>query len=203
MTRNASLLSQSARIPETTTPRRTGTSVHTADDHCDDAGFTAFVAAQWTRLSRTAYMLTGDFHDAEDLVQTTLAKVYRRWHRLRIEDVEGYVYRSLVNNNRARFRRHRVKHLFTPFLPDIPLASQEDGLAEDRDALLQGLSALPTRQRAVIVLRYWDDLSVEETAQALGCSTGTVKSQASRALAKLRAHPALGTCRPLLVREPS
>ncbi|MCX5231444.1 SigE family RNA polymerase sigma factor [Streptomyces sp. NBC_00233] len=165
--------------------------MRTGNDHSGDADFTAFVAARWARLTRTAYMLTGDFHEAEDLVQTTLGKVYPRWRRLRADEVDGYVYQSLVNNNRSRYRKRRVVHLLTPFLPDTPHPTEDPRIADQRDALMEALAALPVRQRAVVVLRYWDDLSVEETAHALGCSTGTVKSQASRAMAKLRSHPAL------------
>jgi RNA polymerase sigma-70 factor (sigma-E family) len=172
-----------------------------------DEDFSAYVAARWMALVRTAYLLTGDFHEAEDLVQSTLAKVYPQWRRLREESVDAYVRRALVNNNRSRFRRRRVTQLLTPFLPgqsssaggrsdDWPGAGwtegpegRDDGL--DREVLVAVLAQLPERQRAVVVLRYWEDLSAEEVADLLGCSVGTVKSQASRALAKLRESPAL------------
>ncbi|GAA3979791.1 SigE family RNA polymerase sigma factor [Streptomyces marokkonensis] len=156
-----------------------------------EGDFTAFASAYWSRLVRTAYMLTGDFHEAEDLVQTTLIKVHARWDRVRREDADAYVRRALVNNNRSRHRRRRVVHLLTPLLPDRPLRSGEAERLEQRDALMEALAELPERQRAVVVLRYWEDLGAEEVARTLGCTPGTVKSQASRALAKLRAHPAL------------
>lgn len=158
-----------------------------------DAEFTRFVAARWRALTRTAYLLTGDFHEAEDLVQTTLARVYPAWRRVRPETAEHYVRRALVNTNRSRHRRRRVIHLLLPSLPDTPAVDRGGGAGGlgDRDVLVQALADLPERQRAVVVLRYWEDLPAEEVAATLGCSVGTVKSQASRALAKLREHPAL------------
>jgi RNA polymerase sigma-70 factor (sigma-E family) len=164
----------------------------TAEDPPDD-DFTRFVVSRWRSLAHTAFLLTGDFHEAEDLVQTTLARVYPRWRRIRHETAEHYIRRALVNNNRTRFRRRRVVHLLLPHLPDTSLVAGEAAGRpdEERDALLRALADLPQRQRAVVVLRYWDDLSAEEVAATLGCSVGTVKSQASRALAKLRHHPAL------------
>ncbi|KRV48645.1 RNA polymerase subunit sigma-24 [Wenjunlia vitaminophila] len=156
-----------------------------------DADFTEFTAARWPYLVRMAHMLTGDFHEAEDLVQTTLIKVYAQWPRVRRDEADLYVRRALINNNRSRHRRRRVAHLLTPFLPDTPGGSGRNQHVEQREVLMEALAALPQRQRAVIVLRYWEDLSEQDTARTLGCSVGTVKSQASRALTKLRAHPAL------------
>lgn len=156
-------------------------------------GFTLFVATRWSALVRTAYLLTGDFHEAEDLVQSTLAKVYPHWRRMRRETADAYLRAALVNNNRSRYRRRRVAQLLTPYVPDRPSSTPGpgEGTGVDGDLLAAALAALPERQRAVVVLRYWEDLSVEEVAGMLGCSVGTVRSQASRALAKLRAHPAL------------
>ncbi|MFC4031344.1 SigE family RNA polymerase sigma factor [Streptomyces polygonati] len=161
-----------------------------------DAEFTRFVTARWRALTHTAYLLTGDFHEAEDLVQITLAKVYPHWSRVRPETAEHYIRRALVNNNRSRHRKRRVLHLLLPFLPETPAPGPDGGLRtgdeqDDRDALTRALADLPERQRAVVVLRYWEDLPAEEVARTLGCSVGTVKSQASRALAKLRHHPGL------------
>ncbi|WP_236653398.1 SigE family RNA polymerase sigma factor [Streptacidiphilus melanogenes] len=154
--------------------------------------FSSFVAARWTALVRTAYLLTGDFHEAEDLVQVTLAKVYPHWRGLRAETTDAYVRRALVNNNRSRHRRRRVAHLLMPFVPDRPAAADAgQGDVAERDLLVSLLATLPERQRTVVVLRYWEDLSAEEVAELLGCSVGTVKSQASRALAKLRDLPEL------------
>ncbi|MET7286210.1 SigE family RNA polymerase sigma factor [Streptomyces sp. NPDC005573] len=159
-----------------------------------DAEFTRFVAARWRALTHTAYLLTGDFHEAEDLVQTTLVKVYPHWRRLDPERAEHYVRRALVNTNRSRHRRRRITHLLLPSLPDTGPVRDDGAGVEDVDAfdaLARELADLPERQRAVVVLRYCEDLSVEEVADILGCSAGTVKSQASRALAKLRSRSAL------------
>lgn len=159
----------------------------------DEGDFSTFVSARWPALVKTAYLLTGDFHEAEDLVQSTLAKVYPQWRRVRSETVDAYVRTALVNNNRSRHRRRRVAQLLTPLVPDrpSPAGGPGDGQGGDRDLLVSVLAELPERQRAVVVLRYWEDLSAEEVASMLGCSVGTVKSQASRALAKLREHPGL------------
>lgn len=159
-----------------------------------DAEFTRFVAARWRTLAHTAYLLTGDFHEAEDLVQVTLARIYPHWRRVRPETAEHYVRRALVNAGRSRYRKRRVVQLLLPFLPEAAAVDRDGGgpqAGESRDELMAALADLPQRQRAVVVLRYWEDLSAEEVAHTLGCSVGTVKSQASRALAKLRAHPAL------------
>jgi RNA polymerase sigma-70 factor (sigma-E family) len=160
----------------------------TGNDRDVDADFTEYTVARWAQLVRTAYMLTGDFHEAEDLVQTTLIKLHGQWRRVRADTADHYVRRALVNNNRSRHRKRRVVHLLTPFLPDVPQTPPDSA---DTGALFDALGALPPRQRAVVVLRYWEDLSEDEVARVLGCTVGTVKSTASRALAKLRAHPAL------------
>lgn len=153
--------------------------------------FDTFAAARWPHLVRTAYLLTGDHHEAEDLVQSTLAKVYLGWSRIRCLDVpDAYVHRALVNNNFSRFRKRRVAHLLTPLLPERARADPHSGI-EDRALLMAALATLPPRQRAAVVLRYWEDLSEQQVADILGCSPGNVKSQASRGLRKLRGHPAL------------
>ncbi|MFI9602786.1 SigE family RNA polymerase sigma factor [Streptomyces sp. NPDC052043] len=154
--------------------------------------FAAYASAAWSRLLRTALLLTGDYHEAEDLVQTTLAKVYARWGRIPPDDVDFYVRRSLVNNNLSRIRRRRVTHLLMPFLPER-MQQSDSGHAESverRAALTQALATLSARQRTVLVLRYWEDLSETDIAELLGCSLGTVKTHAQRGLAALRAHPA-------------
>ncbi|QFQ98851.1 SigE family RNA polymerase sigma factor [Streptomyces phaeolivaceus] len=153
--------------------------------------FAAYTTAAWPRLVRTAHMLTGDFHEAEDLVQTTLAKVYARWRRIPRDDVDFYVRRSLVNNNISRVRKRRVAHLLTPFLPERVHerhAGHADSIAQ-RAAVTQALAELSARQRSVLVLRFWEDLSENEIAQLLGCSLGTVKTHVRRGLQALRAHP--------------
>lgn len=150
-----------------------------------------FVQSRWTRLVRTAYLLTGDHGEAEDLVQTTLIKAHAAWHRVRsCENPDAYVRRILVNANAARFRKRRITQLLGATVPEarVPDATRH---VDQRDALLRALAKLPARQRAVVVLRYWDDLSEAEVARILGCSIGTVKSQAVKGLAKLRVDPGL------------
>ncbi|GGQ47254.1 hypothetical protein Saso_05510 [Streptomyces asoensis] len=154
--------------------------------------FQEFVRARWSRLVRTAYLLTGDVHHAEDLTQTALAKAYRSWRRIsRSDNPEAYVRRMLVTCNSDRFRKRRVTEALTAAPPERAGRDEGAGRVEERGSLLAGLAALPPRQRAVVVLRYWEDLSEAEVAEVLGCSPGTVKSQASKGLAKLRACPGL------------
>jgi RNA polymerase sigma-70 factor (sigma-E family) len=140
---------------------------------------------------RTAHLLTGDHHEAEDLVQQTLAKVYPHWARVsRLDSPDAYLHRALVNNSFSRHRLRRARHLLMPWVPERPEPAQT-ARVEQRSLLLQALAELPPKQRAVVVLRYWEDLSEQQVAEAVGCSVGNVKSQASRGLAKLREHPAL------------
>ena len=116
--------------------------------------FAAYAGAAWNRLVRTALLLTGDFHEAEDLVQTTLAKVYARWGRIPADEVDFYVRRSLVNNNISRLRRRRVTHLLMPFLPER-VHQPHDGHAESvehRAAIMDALATLSTRQRPLLFL---------------------------------------------------
>ncbi|MDQ1294327.1 MAG: hypothetical protein QG608_2210 [Actinomycetota bacterium] len=155
---------------------------------CED--FTEFAIAAWPRLVRTAHLLTGDFHEAEDLVQTTLGKVYGRWRRIPPGAQDAYVRRALVNNNISRIRKRRVVHLFTPFLPERPARADSD-MVDDRAAVFQALAGLPPRQRAALILRFWEDLSTEEIGQCLGCSPNTVKTHLRRGLAVLRNAPDL------------
>ncbi|RKT09349.1 RNA polymerase sigma-70 factor (sigma-E family) [Streptomyces sp. 1114.5] len=157
--------------------------------------FEEFAATRWRRLVRTAYLLTGDHHEAEDVVQATFAKVFRSWSRIsRLDEPDAYVHRALVNNNLSRHRRRRVRQLLVPVLPDrAHTAGGGHGAVEERSVLLQALAELPPRQRAVVVLRYWEDMGEQQVAEVLGCSLGNVKSQASRGLSKLRGHPALAS----------
>lgn len=153
--------------------------------------FQEFVRARWSHLVRTAYLLTGDAHHAEDLTQTALAKAYRSWRRVSGSDnPEAYVRRMLVTCNSDRFRKRRVKESLTDAPPER--AGRDEAVAVDERGVLMGaLAELPPRQRAVVVMRYWEDLSEAEVAEVLGCSPGTVKSQASKGLAKLRTYPGL------------
>ncbi|MHA6761184.1 SigE family RNA polymerase sigma factor [Streptacidiphilus sp. PAMC 29251] len=151
-----------------------------------DDEFHQFVTVAWPRLLRTAFLLAGERHTAEDLVQTTLERAFVAWWRVsRADDPDAYVRRILVNEHARRFRRRLREHLVT----SVPERAAEGGFGrvDDRTALLAALAGLPPRQRQAVVLRYWEDLSESQVAAAMGCSVGTVKSQASKGVAKLRA----------------
>jgi RNA polymerase sigma-70 factor (sigma-E family) len=151
-----------------------------------DSAFAAYFAARSQAMRGTAYLLCGDWHRAEDLVQTAFTKLYLAWNRVARHDVlDGYTRQTLVRtflDERRRGWFHRES------VADAPAEQhwQPAGSTEDRLVLLDALTAVPPRQRAVLVLRYWEDLSVEQTAEILRCSTGTVKSQAARGLQALR-----------------
>lgn len=161
------------------------------------AAFDHFVADAADSLVRTAYLVTGDAGHAEDLVQETLFKVARRWSRVvSMEHPQAYARKVLVNlalDGSKRRSQHRAE-LQGPSLSDRPLSSRSESetsrgafdVADDRLELIRALGELPPRQRAVLVLRYLDDLSESEVASTLGCSVGTVKSTTSRALGKMR-----------------
>jgi RNA polymerase sigma-70 factor (sigma-E family) len=151
-----------------------------------DEEFDGFMRGRWPAMVRLAYALTGDAGHAEDVAQAAFARAYASWGRVRrAGDPDAYVRRIVINEHRSRFRRHRVAEELCGDLADTPGGSSQPG-PEDRSELLDALDRLGPRQRAVVVLRYWLDLSEAETAAALNCSVGTVKSQASRALATLR-----------------
>jgi RNA polymerase sigma-70 factor (sigma-E family) len=150
-----------------------------------DEEFGDFMRGRWPAMVRLAYALTGDAGHAEDVAQAAFARAYAAWGRVsRAGDPDAYVRRIVINENRKRFRKHRVPEDLHGDLRD-ELAAPQPG-PETRQVLLDALGRLGPRQRAVIVLRYWLDLSEAETAAALNCSVGTVKSQASRGLATLR-----------------
>jgi RNA polymerase sigma-70 factor (sigma-E family) len=152
-----------------------------------DGEFREFMHARWPAMVRLAYGLTGDRGHAEDVAQAAFARAYASWPRVRRSgDPDAYVRQIVVNENRNRFRKLRVTERLTDsVVVDVawPDAARE---YDERSALIAALQRLGPRQRAVIVLRYWMDLTEHETAAALDCSVGTVKSQASRALATLR-----------------
>ncbi len=151
-----------------------------------DEEFAAFMAARQPALLRTAYLLTGSQADAEDVVQTALAKLYLSWHRVRVrESLDSYARSILVNECRSLWRRpFRRREVITEVLPERDGTSREyDGRDE---TLWRFVQTLPPKQRAVVVLRYYEELTEAEVAATLGISVGTVKSQASRALAALR-----------------
>ncbi|MER7705247.1 SigE family RNA polymerase sigma factor [Kitasatospora sp. NPDC097605] len=150
-----------------------------------DAEFNAFVTGAWPRLIRTAFLLTGDRYLAEDVVQTALERTYVAWGRVtRADEPYAYVRRIVVNEHARRFRRRVPEQLVTA----VPERTGPDGFErlDDRAALLEALGTLPPGQRQAVVLRYWEDLSESQAAAAMGCSVGTVKSQASKGVAKLR-----------------
>ncbi|MCW2614240.1 MAG: polymerase, sigma-24 subunit, subfamily [Frankiales bacterium] len=160
----------------------------------DDAAredFRTWVAARSPALLRTAYLLTGSRPDAQDLLQTALAKTYLSWDRIRDrEALDGYVRRVMVNTQTSFWRRRKVDEVTTDDVPDRPGrgVAQSDFVDDisPHDALWTALSSLPRRQRATVVLRYYEDLSEAETARVMGVSVGTVKSTTSRALVRLR-----------------
>lgn len=151
--------------------------------------FREFVEVRYTDLLRTAYLLTGSEHAAEDLVQSALIRAMRRWRD--VQEPMAYVRRIMVNERLSRWRRIGSRELLTGMIGDWGRGRDPqtrdvaDGVVV-RDELLGALNSLPARMRAVLVLRYWEDLSEAQIADLLGCSVGTVKSQASRGLARLR-----------------
>jgi RNA polymerase sigma-70 factor (sigma-E family) len=157
----------------------------------DDADFRDYVALRSRALLRTAYLLTGNVADAEDLVQSALAKTYQAWSR--IEDrgaLDGYVRRAMVNTHISWWRRRRVDEFPTDEIPDQPVAEPSSD-TDRHDALRHAIGRLPQRMRAAVVLRFYEDMSEVEVAGVLGISQGTVKSTVSRAMAKLRADAEL------------
>lgn len=148
----------------------------------DRDSFDAFVIARRAALLRTAYLLTGSHEDAEDLVQVALLKAVPKWSRIS-DHPEPYVRKILARESVTRHRRRRWRELSTGDLPETAVGDVDP---VERESLRRTLLALAPRQRAVIVLRYYEDLTERETAEVLGISVGTVKSQARDALARLR-----------------
>jgi RNA polymerase sigma-70 factor (sigma-E family) len=148
-----------------------------------DGAFTEFVQRHQPRLLRTAFLLTGDHASAEDLLQTALLKTYTHWHR--VENPTAFTRRVLVTTQTSWLRRLSSTERPMREVPDR--AAPESELYDERkDAMVQALATLPPRMRAAVVLRYYEDLSEAETARLMGCSVGTVKTQTSRGLARLR-----------------
>lgn len=149
--------------------------------------FVDFVAARQQALLRFAYLLTSDHHTAEDLVQTALAKTYLSWSKLRDRGaLDSYVRRIIINENISLWRRAWKRNERPSDILPEPGAGHLDEPSTHRDALWQVVQTLPTKQRAAVVLRYYEDRTEAETANILGCSVGTVKSQTSRAIAAMR-----------------
>jgi RNA polymerase sigma-70 factor (sigma-E family) len=146
-------------------------------------------AAMWPRLVRTAYAVSGDLGVAEDAVQTAFAKAFRSWRRIsRLDAPEAYLRRmainEVLNDRRLARRRHEVSSAEPP--EQVSVGGADEALAHDE--MWRALSTLPPRQRAVLVLRYYEDLSEQQIADTLGCRPGTVKSRASAAIASLRSR---------------
>lgn len=157
----------------------------------EEEHFREFVSGRWPKLVRLAFGLTGDRGLAEDLAQTTLAAVYASWGRVsRASDPDAYTYRILFNENNGRFRKKRVTEHYGGPVPDPGLPDPTAAI-DQRSVLLAALQELPPRQRAALLLRYFEDLSEAQAAAVLGCSVGTIKSQTSEALARLRTSPLL------------
>ncbi|KAA6220666.1 SigE family RNA polymerase sigma factor [Streptomyces albofaciens JCM 4342] len=156
--------------------------------------FSSYVRARGPVLLRTARSLTANPSDAEDLLQTALAKTFVAWER--IEDhraLDGYVRRALLNTRTSQWRKRRVDEFACEEIPEPDPVPAPDPAESQvlRDAMWRAVLRLPARQRAMVVLRYYEDLSEAQTAEVLGVSVGTVKSAVSRALAKLREDPEL------------
>lgn len=153
----------------------------------DVEDYRAYVTGRLPALRRVAYLLCGDWHTADDVLSATLVRLLLHWPKVSAADnVDGYVRRVLVRTMLNERRRPWRREHPLPALPEPAPAAGESDAVDQRVSLLALLDELPARRRAVVVLRYCCDLSVEETARELGCSTGTVKSQAARALDTLR-----------------
>jgi RNA polymerase sigma-70 factor (sigma-E family) len=158
-----------------------------ASDRVRDDQFRAYVRGSRGRLLRTATLLaSGDAHEAEDLVQTVLLRMYLRWRRIRSETRDAYARKMLVNALLDERRRPRARHERNEAeVPDVAVDADEPSDVES--VVFRALAELPPRMRAAVILRHLHDASVSETAQTLGCSEGTVKSQTARGLDHLRA----------------
>jgi RNA polymerase sigma-70 factor (sigma-E family) len=155
-----------------------------------DQEFAEFFSVRFDGARRIAYAMCGSWPDAEEIAQTAFVKLYARWAKVRIETVDAYLRTILTRVFLDTKRRGRAREQIVAELPDT-IAPSDAGPAE-RLALRAALLTVPPRQRAVLVLRFVADLSVEQVAETLGCSTGTVKSQTSRGLASLRAAYSAG-----------
>ena len=171
-------------------------------DAAGEREFGDYMVARFGALCRFAFLLCGDWHRAEDAVQTALTKLYLRWDSLHDRGrIEPYLRRALVTSlidegRRGWFRKEAVHSQ----VPEVAANSDPSSTTADRLALLAGLAQVPPRQRAVLVLRYWEDQSIEQVAELLNCSIGTVKSQTTHGLQRLR--DVLGDRFSSYVREP-
>ncbi|SDG46702.1 RNA polymerase sigma-70 factor, sigma-E family [Sinosporangium album] len=150
-------------------------------------GFADYVAQRHARLCRTAYLLTRDWGTAEDLVQTALAKAWGAWRRIE-GDPDPYVYRIIANTHASWWRRRWRGEVPTEVIPDVVESRDFTHEVNQRDALWTAIGGLSRRQRAVVVLHYFEEMTLPQVAEVLGCSLSTVKTQAARALARLRVN---------------
>lgn len=151
-----------------------------------DEAYIAFVEEAWRRHMGLAILLTHDRGQAEELLQDSLVKVYQRWRRLaRHDDLHAYLRRVLINGRTSLWRRRRREDL-VPQVPDSASAAPADDDYSETELVAAALWVLPPRQRAVVILRHYEDLPEREVARILGCTLGTVKSQHAKAIAKLR-----------------
>jgi RNA polymerase sigma-70 factor (sigma-E family) len=156
------------------------------EDLSPEQQFDEFAAAAWPRLRRSAYLLCGDLHLAEDLAQTALVRTYAHWRRVRRADALAYARKVLVNLNIDRVRRRRGYDVGAEPLAALADGGRGEATTDDRDEIVRLLSELTDRERQVVVLRHYFDLAEADVAHELGVTAGTVKSTLSRALAKLR-----------------
>lgn len=156
----------------------------------DEAEFREYVSGHLVQLRRTAFLICGDWHQAEDIVQTALTKLYRSWRRIRQRGaLDAYarqvVTRTCIDESRRGWQRERPTESLAR--TSAGGGGAATGVSDDRLVLQRALGQVPARQRAALVLRYWEDMSVADTAELLGCSEGTVKSSTARGLDSLRA----------------
>ncbi|MGI5380808.1 SigE family RNA polymerase sigma factor [Streptomyces sp. CA-251387] len=170
--------------------------------NASDDEFHNFMTGRWASLVRTAYLLTGSHHDAEDLAQSALARAYAKWDKVRhSDDMAAYVRKIMIHVHADGFRRRTVREWFTSRLPETAVADRT-AQVEHRSVLVDALARLPLRQRSAVVLRYFEDMPPAQIAAALGIRESTVRSQITRGLAGLRddgvlaEHPQEGRTHP-------
>jgi RNA polymerase sigma-70 factor (sigma-E family) len=167
--------------------------IHEVGAVSEPPGFRDFVEARWAALYRFAYSLTADRGLAEDVVQQALERCWRRWRHIRTDGAEAYVRTVIARLVISRWRVRRVGETELDDAMEPPAVVSAEDAVVLRDLLWRALADLPPRMRAILVLRFVEDLTETQTARTLGCSVGTVKSQTSRGLARLRVQPEVAT----------
>ncbi len=169
--------------------KQTGLDGSSGVTHADNpwVDFDAYVRASQRKHKRLAFLLTGDLHSAEDLLQAAYARMYPKWDKVRTYDApDAYLRKVMLSLRTSLWRRHKNREWSVDVVPEIGASADHAGGLAESQALLQALGRLPERQRAAVVLRHWCDVSEAETAMIMGCSLGTVKSNTSKGLARLR-----------------